>query len=231
MKTRALCYSLSLGVRRTSLWLFTVKQNKTRGFYLMKIIAVSTTLHHFNVHIHQEIRMCHSIPLVIWYNQSFNNLLVCQTHCAKSTKPPACPLPAVKCSTGKGQSREDGAISTSPIPFKGKAFMCDLPFYVEFTWGQINFREENPRVRLLPVFQGPVWRHAGTTGKLTPGGTGQELGLCANILRRLKRALFRPTAAVSANSLMFPCPLPLVQKTGDELMRKTHSRSTWPSRG
>lgn len=89
---------------------------------------------------------------------------------------------------------------------------CVIFFHVEFTWGQIIFREENPRGRLLPVFQDPAWRHAGTTGKLTPGGTGWELGPCANILGILKRALFRPTAAVSENSSMLPCLLPPAQK-------------------
>lgn len=147
---------------------------------------------------------------------------LCQEHKATSVSPPSCQM------LNRYMSKQGGrCYFYLSNPTSGQSFHVRSSSYVEFTWGQINFREENPRVRLLPVFQDPAWRHAGTTGKLTSGGTGWELGPCANVLGILKRALFSPTAAVSASSSMLPCPLPPAQKTADDVMRKTSFTKHW----
>lgn len=60
---------------------------------------------------------------------SLNGLLVSLLDSlANRSKPPASPFLPVGCSAGKAKSREDGAISTFPTPFKGQALPCDLPF-------------------------------------------------------------------------------------------------------
>lgn len=86
---------------------------------------------------------------------AFSSLLVSSLDpLANHLKQPAPPLPPVKCSTDTCTNRGVGAISTFPVPFKGKAFLCDL--HVEFTWGRSHFREK--RVRLPLLLQDPVRR-------------------------------------------------------------------------
>lgn len=116
-------------------------------------------------------------------------------------------------------------------PTSGQSFHVWSSFHVEFTWGQINFREENPRVRLLPVFQDPAWRHAGTTAKLTPGATGWELGPGAKSLGYRREPC---SDHVQLSRQIHQCFLARYLLHKKPLMmsgERPHSRSTWPSQG
>lgn len=76
-------------------------------------------------------------------------------------------------------------------------------------------------MRLPPGFPGSSVETRRHHRKACSRGTGWELGPCANISGILKAALFRQIAAVSENSSMLPCPVPLAQKkTGHDVMRK-----------